>query len=66
MGGVAFLIILLPFIVGSIIDMIFMAANQKAIEEAVENAKKQAVSMKREGEKRLNAKIQSFMENNPL
>jgi hypothetical protein len=46
--------------------MIFMAANQKAIEGAVENAKEQAVSMKREAEKRLNAKIQSFMENNPL
>jgi uncharacterized protein YggE len=44
------------FIVGFIIDMIFMAANQKAIEEAVENAKEQAVSMKREAEKRLNAK----------
>ncbi|MDB9456826.1 hypothetical protein PN480_07395 [Dolichospermum circinale CS-1225] len=65
-GGAAFLIILLIFIVGFIIDMIFMAANQKAIEEAVENAKEQAVSMKREAEKKLNAKIQSFMENNPL
>jgi len=66
MGGVAFLIILLPFIVGSIIDMIFMAANQKAIEQAVENAKNEGISMKRKAEKRLNTKIKSFMDNNPL
>ena len=44
--------------------------NGKPIKEEndklIQNAKEQAVSMKREAEKILNAKIQSFMENNPL
>lgn len=44
--------------------------NGKPIKEEndklIQNAKEQSVSMKREAEKILNAKIQSFMENNPL
>jgi hypothetical protein len=44
--------------------------NEKPIKEEndklIQNAKNEAVIMKREAEKRLNAKIKSFMDNNPL
>jgi vacuolar-type H+-ATPase subunit H len=44
--------------------------NEKPIKEEndklIQNARNQAVIMKREAEKRLNAKIKSFMDNNPL
>ncbi|NTW20374.1 MAG: hypothetical protein HGA42_12555, partial [Nostocales cyanobacterium W4_Combined_metabat2_030] len=35
-------------------------------DKIIQNAKNEAVTMKREAEKRLNAKIKSFMDNNPL
>ena len=65
-----FLILLLPAFFGLRIISNSSLVKERLINEEndkiIQNAKNEAVTMKREAEKRLNAKIQSFMENNPL
>ncbi|HLO86251.1 MAG TPA: hypothetical protein VK203_14755 [Nostocaceae cyanobacterium] len=61
-----FLIVLLPFIVGCVIDFSSLEANKGKIEDAVENAKLKAIEMNRTVERNLKAEIRSFMDRNPL
>jgi sensor domain CHASE-containing protein len=65
-----FLILLLPAFFGLRIISNSSLVKERLINEEndkiIQNAKNEAVTMKREAEKRLNAKIKSFMDNNPL
>ncbi|OBQ17391.1 MAG: hypothetical protein AN481_18915 [Aphanizomenon flos-aquae LD13] len=65
-----FLILLLPAFFGLRIISNSSLVKERLINEEndkiIQNAKNEAVIMKREAEKRLNAKIKSFMDNNPL
>jgi sensor domain CHASE-containing protein len=65
-----FLILLLPAFFGLRIISNSSLVKERLIKEEndklIQNAKNEAVIMKREAEKRLNAKIKSFMDNNPL
>ncbi|MBD2390740.1 hypothetical protein RI030_03370 [Aphanizomenon flos-aquae NRERC-008] len=70
MAFFVFLILLLPAFFGLRIISNSSLVKERLINEEndkiIQNAKNEAVTMKREAEKRLNAKIKSFMDNNPL
>ncbi|HCQ22401.1 MAG: hypothetical protein ACK5CG_10140 [Aphanizomenon sp.] len=70
MAFFVFLILLLPAFFGLRIISNSSLVKERLINEEndkiIQNAKNEAVIMKREAEKRLNAKIKSFMDNNPL
>ncbi|WP_017653346.1 hypothetical protein [Fortiea contorta] len=63
---IIFLMVLSPVILGCIIDITSLNGNKKAIEEAVENAKRKAIRMKLEAEENFKIEIKNFMNNNHL